>query len=125
MPVPIEGPQLTVDNGDGKRRKIQSTIQTEKHIPVAVAFKVISRLDKYDTPVKIHFGENCLDEFVESLLKLYDHLQPVLKPTKPLIRPAADILAVMDAAPNCHICSRPLDHSDKHLDHDHLTGNFL
>jgi hypothetical protein len=36
--------------------------------------------------------------------------------------PDEELLALIDAIPNCHICKRPLDHQDKHLDHDHITG---
>ena len=38
MLVPIDGPQLIVDDGDGKEKKKENSapIQTEKHIPLAV-----------------------------------------------------------------------------------------
>ena len=122
MPVPIQGPILYEDLGNGKRRKVQTTVKTELHIPVAIAYKVASKVPGYDLPIAWHFGEGCLDEFIQTLFKLFDWAQSLLQCNHPMIKPDVATMAALDAAPDCHICQRPLDHTDKHLDHDHISG---
>lgn len=122
MPVPIQGPILYEDLGNGKRRRVESTVKTELHVPVAIAYKVESKVSTYTLPIQWHFGEDCIDEFIQTLFDLYNWAQPLLTCNTPMKKLDSEKMAQLAAEEKCHICNRVMDHTDKHLDHDHITG---
>lgn len=122
MPVPIQGPIMYEDIGNGKRRRVETTLKTELHVPVALAYKVESVVEDFNLQIKWHFGESCVDEFIQTLFDLYKWAQPLLTCNTPMIKPDDETLAEMNACETCHICNGQMDHTDKHLDHDHISG---
>ena len=127
-PVPItaeEQPGTSKARLSRKRRKVQATTKTAKHIPTALSYKVSSKFPEYDLPVQWFYGEDCISQFIDTLDKIHTWAQPILKPAKKMVRPDDETMAELESRPDCYLCGKALDHTDKHLDHNHETGEVI
>ncbi len=121
-------PQKVTEDAVHKSKKSKKTSSTRKvshHAPISIAFQVSSSVEGYSRPVECLFGEDCIDRFMDALHDIYDKSQPILTPSTPMKLPDDETMAELEAAVNCHICGRLMDQTDKHLDHDHQTGEVL
>ncbi|KAK3731226.1 hypothetical protein QZH41_004694 [Actinostola sp. cb2023] len=98
------------------------TQKTQHHQPCGFGYTVVSTVDQYNQAPVVYRGEDCVDQFLESLLEEEKRINEILKVVEPMVI-TGDEERVFQQAEDCHICGDPLG-ADRVRDHDHLTGLY-
>lgn len=98
------------------------TSTTQKHVPVAFAYKVVCSFDPSYNRFVSYRGLDCVDNFVSSLYRDTRNIHAVLSQNVPMIFNSNDAINFRNAV-RCHICQDFL-FGDKVRDHCHLSGQY-
>lgn len=74
---------------------------------------------------KTYVGEDAAENFVLTVLQLADHYLPMLSPGMPIEDLSPEYKALLYDTTDCYLCGEHMDRSERVLDHDHLTSEFL
>lgn len=98
------------------------TVSINKHEPVCFSLVILNHNQKI-IHKKSYVGKDCMDVFINELLRIEDTLQKIIIKNIAMITSPEDITAFKKAT-HCHICQSELK-KDKVRDHNHLTGEYL
>lgn len=99
-----------------------STVQKQRHVPVAFAYNIICTLDGSHNRFVSYRGSNCVSKFVKSIYKDAKKIYELLNIEVPMIIKDNDVYD-FDNAVTCHICDHILL-GDRVRDHCHITGKY-
>ena len=74
---------------------------------------------------KSYIGEDCGDNFIDTVLHLSEKYLPTLSPGKPMEKMTPYQLEALYQISHCYLCGYYMHREERVLDHDHLTGSFL
>ena len=98
----------------------------KKHTPCG--YNVIDIYSKLNIKTVLYRGDDCINNFLSSLLKTKDEIINILTKVTPLIISENEKAQYKNSL-NCHICGDFFNESDEKLkkvcDHDHTTGLFV
>ena len=105
-------------------RKGESTTFYSKHVPYSIGAKLVCIDDTYSLPLKIFFGSNCVNKFLQWVFNQRKRCNQIIKQyfNKPIIMTKEDEERY-NSADTCWICDKLID-KDKVRDHCHVTGKF-
>ena len=89
-------------------------------------YKLVCVDDKFTKPIVVFRGENAAYEFIEAVLKEFEHCKKVMKKhfNKTLIMSKEEEEQFQLSNP-CWICEKLIDNDDQKVrDHCHVTGKF-
>ena len=98
------------------------TQKTQHHQPCGFGYTVVSTVDQYNQAPVVYRGEDCVDQFLENLLREEKRISEILKVVEPMVI-TEDQERAFQQSEDCHICGDPLG-ADRVRDHDHLTGLY-
>lgn len=103
----------------------EAMIKGSEHVPISVAWKMVSNQTVESTDVCVYTGLDCVTVFIDALLELYDSIKHYFTIHEPM-NLTEDEEAEFISAAFCHICCKPFNAPiEKVRDHDHITGEFL
>ena len=102
------------------------TRKKHKHVPSSFAYLIKCSFDESLDHFEIFRGEDCGQQFVQSLTeKIKTLYETYVFNKKVRLKMSASELSDFEEQWICHICKKPiLSARDKERDHCHLTGNY-
>ena len=97
----------------------------QDYVPCRFAYTLVCVDDEFTKPIVVFRGENAVDEFIEAILKEYQHCKKVMKKhfNKNLVMDKEE--EEFQSSYKCRICEKLIDnYNEKFTDHCHITGKF-
>lgn len=110
-------PVEDIDNENNK------TVIYQKHEPISFCYKVVSVYDDHQFEPVTYFGTDCIEKFIEKLVKEEEHIMDILGQNKPMIPLTEEEKQTFQNTKICHICEKDIVKPVR--DHDHVTGKFI
>lgn len=96
----------------------------QQHQAYSIGLYFKSEYDDSQSYYKSFCGVDCIDDFVQELRHIANHVENILNKVKPLKMTEADEKRFRDAD-HCHICEEKFTAGDVRVrDHSHITGEF-
>lgn len=99
-----------------------NTSYTQRHIPAAFGYNIVSSICNELTGYRSYRGIDCVSQFVNFLINDVKTIFKVLSKNEPMIFTSNDEIHFKQAI-KCHICEHLL-WNDKVRDHCHITGHY-
>ena len=105
-------------------KKGNKTTYYQKHIPNSIAAKLVCTDNTYTLPIKLFFGSNGINEFLQWVFEIKKNCNNIIKNhfNKELIMTQADEEKYNNTN-TCWICTKEIT-QNKVRDHCHITGKF-
>ena len=105
-------------------RKGKSTVFYSKHVLNSIGEKLVCINDQFTQPIKIFYGSNCINEFLQWVFKQKIECNKIIKENfnEPVIMTETDEGHYINTW-ECWICQQTIC-NDKVRDHCHITGKF-
>ena len=125
IPIPFKiYADIECFNKKVNNRKGTSKVFYSKHVPNSIGAKLVCINDKFTQPIKIFYGSNCINEFLQWVFKQKIECNKIIKEhfNEPAIMTKADEEKYNNTW-EYWVCQQTI-FNDKLRDHCHITGKF-